>query len=133
MAANSAGTFPTGNLAIAVLIEFAANNRDTVRSVACHKDSCPLFMARLQVISKFVGEVAAAARNGPAAHLLVFGRFSIAKIQILDRLVLPYGQIHRRYRLAWVLFDGNEVAPTQDEVNSSIRFAVRETRFQYTT
>jgi hypothetical protein len=58
-----------------------------------------------------VGEVAAAARNGPAAHLLVFGLFSMKKIHVLDRLVLPYGaQIHRRHRLAWVLFDGNEVA-----------------------
>jgi hypothetical protein len=73
MAANSAGTFPTENWAIAVLIEFAANTGNAMRSVACHEDSCPLFMARLQVISEFVGEVAVAARNGPAAHLLVFG------------------------------------------------------------
>jgi hypothetical protein len=54
------------------------------------------------------------------------------KIQVLDGLVLPYcAQIH----LARVLFDGNEVAATQDEVNSSILFAVgpRETRFRHTT
>src|SRR2546423_13721057 len=89
----SAGAFPTGELAILVALN-ELRNEDTpfLRSVSCRSRSCPQFMARFQAISQFVGEIASAARHGPTMHLLVVTNLSFKKSIILDRLLLPHGQ-----------------------------------------
>ncbi len=128
----SAGTFPTGHLAIAALNELRNVNHAFLRAVSCRSDSCQQLMARLQAISQFVGEIASVARHGPTMHLLVMTRVSFKKSIILDRLLLPYGQQVNNTNgirgTMWSLFDGTEQVPTQEVLTSAVRLAVKATR-----
>jgi hypothetical protein len=131
----SVGTFPTGPLAIACFAGLSNMTAATFRALSCRNISCKAYMKRLQVIIQFIDEVAAAARQTQAPHLIVLDSMSRKKVLVLNRLVEPYQQMFDMPGMfksrVWIMLDGTEPILTRAQQETAVRRAVCQTRFTF--
>jgi hypothetical protein len=122
-------------LLIAVWHEFQSMSIQDMRKYACREHTLPVIKQRFMILCTAIGNAKDHVAAAGSPRVLLFPPLRSKKIFILNELVAVHSlQLYvlaqeKSYLTSWILINGNERVPSQNEITNALDVAAQSARY----